>query len=407
MSMQVYWSSVFILPVSVSNAIEKLIRDFIWGATNLVQRRSKVAWKDVCLPKEEGGLGIRPLRIWNKILMAYHIWSIVSNRDSLWVKWIHTYRLKGRNFWQQKIPWDASISWKRILSIRETFRQFFHCEIGNGNDTFFWNDIWILEAPLCVRMSHRDITNMGFDGSEKVSNFVVDDQVVFPTSLMIMWPELRGKSLFINVRREDKVVWRSINGKKSAFNSSTVWNDVKETRPRVQWRHLVWYSNSIPKHSFILWLAIRGKLLTQDRMQAWQNMGNSSCAFCGSQWDSLNHLFFECLFCQEIRDYFLQMGVEIDKNIAWADLVDVISHKWRGKSLVIIINKIVLSSLVYYIWQERNLRLFQNQHRSSRQVISSIVETVRFKIMGLKIRSSNRIIPTLRLWNIPWDSSPN
>lgn len=305
MSMQVYWSSVFILPVSVSNAIEKLIRDFIWGGTNMVQRRSKVAWKDVCMPKEEGGLGIRPLRIWNKTLMVYHIWIIVSNRDSLWVKWIHTYRLKGRNFWQQKIPWDASISWKRILSIRETFRQFFHCEIGNGNDTVFWNDIWILEEPLCARMSHRDITNMGFDGSEKVSDFAVGDQVVFPTSLMFIWPELRGKSLFINARRKDKVVWRSINGKKSAFNSSIVWNDVKDSRPRVEWKHLVWYSNSIPKHSFILWLAIRGKLLTQDRMQAWQNMGNSSCAFCGSQWDSLNHLFFECFFCQEVRDYFL------------------------------------------------------------------------------------------------------
>lgn len=61
-SMQVYWSSVFILPVSVSNAIERLIRNFIWGGTGMVQGRSKVAWKDVCLPKEEGGLGIRPLR---------------------------------------------------------------------------------------------------------------------------------------------------------------------------------------------------------------------------------------------------------------------------------------------------------------------------------------------------------
>lgn len=101
------------------------------------------------------------------------------------------------------------------------------------------------------------------------------------------------------------------------------------------------------------------------------------------------------------------MGVDITKNIAWSDLVDVISHKWRGKSLVIIINKIVLSSLVYYIWQERNLRLFQKQHRSSRQLISTIVETVRLKIMGFKIRILNRIIPTLRLWNIPWDSSLN
>ncbi|KAK1347352.1 hypothetical protein POM88_055042 [Heracleum sosnowskyi] len=46
MSMQVYWSSVFILPVSVSNAIEKLVRNFIWGGTEMIQGRSKVSCLD-------------------------------------------------------------------------------------------------------------------------------------------------------------------------------------------------------------------------------------------------------------------------------------------------------------------------------------------------------------------------
>ncbi|GJZ64904.1 hypothetical protein Tco_0621600 [Tanacetum coccineum] len=29
-----------------------------------------------------------------------HLWSIRSLKESLWVKWIHTYKLKGRTLWE-------------------------------------------------------------------------------------------------------------------------------------------------------------------------------------------------------------------------------------------------------------------------------------------------------------------
>lgn len=182
------------------------------------------------------------------------------------MRWIHTYRLKGNNFWNLKSAWDASISWKRILGIREEFRHFFISEIGNGSDTFFWYDNWILDTPLCTRVTPRAIASMAFDCRAKVSDFVVNGQVSFPEGLLLLWPELRGKIVSVNEHRKDKILWRSCNGKKTRFKSSTVWNDFRVAHPRVEWCNIVWFSNSIPKHSFILWLAVRGKLLTQDRM---------------------------------------------------------------------------------------------------------------------------------------------
>lgn len=98
-SMQVYWASVFILPSSVLKAMEKLMRSFLWASGDLVKGQVKVAWNDVCnKPKEDGGLIIRSLRLWNTSLMVNHVWNIVG-KSSLWVKWIHTYCLRGRNFW--------------------------------------------------------------------------------------------------------------------------------------------------------------------------------------------------------------------------------------------------------------------------------------------------------------------
>jgi len=61
-SVQVFWASVFFLPCAVLDRIEKILRQFLWKGPNMGPGGAKVAWSDVCLPREEGGLGIRTLR---------------------------------------------------------------------------------------------------------------------------------------------------------------------------------------------------------------------------------------------------------------------------------------------------------------------------------------------------------
>ncbi|GKE42877.1 RNA-directed DNA polymerase, eukaryota, reverse transcriptase zinc-binding domain protein, partial [Tanacetum coccineum] len=65
-------------------------RGFLWCNGELTRGKAKVTWKDVCMPKEQGGLGIKPLEMWNKTLLIKHLWNIAENKESLWVKWINT-----------------------------------------------------------------------------------------------------------------------------------------------------------------------------------------------------------------------------------------------------------------------------------------------------------------------------
>ncbi|PWA78109.1 hypothetical protein CTI12_AA217300 [Artemisia annua] len=37
------------------------------------------------------------------------------------------------------------------------------------------------------------------------------------------------------------------------------------------WHKLMWFSQNIPKHAFILWLAVQKKLPTQDNIRKWGN----------------------------------------------------------------------------------------------------------------------------------------
>ncbi|GKC11865.1 putative RNA-directed DNA polymerase, eukaryota, reverse transcriptase zinc-binding domain protein [Tanacetum coccineum] len=102
-SMHVYWASVLMIPQGIIDDIHQLIRGFLWCNGEFIRGKAKVSWEVICLPKCEGGLGLRNLHIFNYALMTTHIWNIVSSKDSLWVRWIHTYKLQGRSFWDNEI----------------------------------------------------------------------------------------------------------------------------------------------------------------------------------------------------------------------------------------------------------------------------------------------------------------
>jgi len=58
-SIQVYWSTMFILPCSIVRQIEGILAAFLWKGTSLSPSGAKVAWASVCYPMQEGGLGLR------------------------------------------------------------------------------------------------------------------------------------------------------------------------------------------------------------------------------------------------------------------------------------------------------------------------------------------------------------
>ncbi|GKE48477.1 hypothetical protein Tco_1479735, partial [Tanacetum coccineum] len=73
LSMHIYWASVFMLPSRIMTDIEQLMRGFLWCQGPLRRGKAKVSWDSVCLPKAEGGLGLRKIESFNVALMSYHI----------------------------------------------------------------------------------------------------------------------------------------------------------------------------------------------------------------------------------------------------------------------------------------------------------------------------------------------
>ena len=61
---------------------------------------------------------------------------------------------------------------------------------------------------------------------------------------------------------------------------------------KVLWKDVVWFPQSIPRHSFVLWMAVQCRLMTQDRLAAWKPNEDMKCVFCKLTQDSHEHLFF-------------------------------------------------------------------------------------------------------------------
>ncbi|GJV81463.1 RNA-directed DNA polymerase, eukaryota, reverse transcriptase zinc-binding domain protein [Tanacetum coccineum] len=406
-SMQVYWASVFILPSAIAIEIEKLMRDFLWNYGVFKRGKAKVNWNSVCKPKVEGGLGIKSLDSWNKALMSKHIWNIITQKESLWVRWINTYRLKGRSFWDVPDKNGACWAWKNLLRHRWTFRSHIFHKIGDGMNSSLWFDNWHAICPLSDFVSKRKIFASGLPLSCKVADVINNGAWVWPEvltnsfdALSIIPPPLLVQG------KPDVVKWRSKNGRLYDFSVSAVWDDIRKSNPLVPWAKLVWFSQCIPRHSFILWLAILGRLKTHDSMRNWDKVDNLVCVFCGKVPDNHNHLFFECNFPKAVWGRLKDM-VKLDHvPFRWSDILKFLLNRPINKSIWSILQRLVLGACVYIIWQERNFRTFQSCSRSLDDVCNLIIDVVRLRVLSLKLNPSAQVYDAADLWNFHVSNEP-
>jgi len=59
----------------------------------------------------------------------------------------------------------------------------------------------------------------------------------------------------------------------------------------VEWHDIVWFKNAVPRHSFLLWMAVQQKLTTQDRLHRFGIHGPNRCSLCLRNNEDHNHLF--------------------------------------------------------------------------------------------------------------------
>lgn len=110
---QIYLSSIFILPCKIMKDIESMLSVFLWKGLELKSSEVKVAWPSVCLPKKEVGLSFKRIREWNGAAMLRRLRAICKKEDTLWV-----YVTKTQCIWSTKLPSDSSWTLRKNFGLR-------------------------------------------------------------------------------------------------------------------------------------------------------------------------------------------------------------------------------------------------------------------------------------------------
>lgn len=191
---------------------------------------------------------------------------------------------------------------------------------------------------------------------------------------------------------DDKLWWLLKTNTKIPFSVSHAWNSIREEKGGVSWYRIVWYSQCIPKHSFMVWLVMHQKLKTEDKLRSWDNIRNANnllCFLCNGTIETHNHLFFECAFAMQVRRNLLVYANLSRVPCIWGDFISFLEQRANKNAIWGIIQRLLLGSIVYNIWKERNHCLFKKHRRSVQIVAKDIVEEIRFKLLSLRTKPSS------------------
>lgn len=146
------------------------------------------------------------------------------------------------------------------------------------------------------------------------------------------------------------------------------------------WANIVWDPIITPKHSFILWLGLKGRLSTKDRLVFLEN--DPSCTLCNSSPESKRHLFFECMVTKNIwTSIRIWIGLRremssLESGVKW------LKKEGRGSSWLPKARRIAFASTVYHIWTARNKSVFEGLRPSVPGIVHQIKAHVYRVIFG-------------------------
>ena len=269
------------------------------------------------------------------------------------------------------------------MQLRGEVRAFIHHTIGDGRRTWLWFDSWLPSGPILPNFNERVIYDSALPRWAKVASIISNGQWAWPVANspdLLTLKQAIPDSMVPNMSRCDEVIWSpSGTGK---FSTKSAWLALRVRHSLVNWHRLIWFSYAIPKCGFILWLAIRERLSTYDRLSLASSTW--SCLLCNNQAESHDHLFFSCSFSRHIWEAVKQKCSLSFGDLPWKYCISQMVSLCKGKSLSSLVRKLALAASVYYIWSERNSRFHDHSLREAQVVLWAITDIIRYRLSSVK-----------------------
>ncbi|XP_026450861.1 uncharacterized protein LOC113350986 [Papaver somniferum] len=139
-SIPTYKMSTFKMPKNLLRKLDTIQRRFWWGFKS--NRGSNlIAWQNMCLSKDLGGLAFIDLEMLNHALLTKLAWRIYHQQDQLLGRLPKAKYFKDENFLHiSSEKNNTSLVWKGIEQGLFILQQHYYFEVNNGKTTRIWMD---------------------------------------------------------------------------------------------------------------------------------------------------------------------------------------------------------------------------------------------------------------------------
>ncbi|GAU32980.1 hypothetical protein TSUD_358470 [Trifolium subterraneum] len=327
-----YVMSLFILPSSLIDDIEKMLNAFWWGGGSHNNKEIHwLAWDRLTCPKAKGGLGFRKLEAFNMAMVAKQAWNIIQNPESLAAKLIKARYFPHSSLLEASLGYNPSYAWRSIWKAKQILLHGCRWRIGSGDRVCVMYDPWLRgKGP------------------------VVEEIIATP---------------LISSVKEDKVIWEEErNGcysVKSGYNLS-MRCIFRSDRHHVEgnWND-IWKAQSPHKTRHLLWRLCRGCLPTRVRLTQHYVDCELSCPVCDDEVEDDIHVFFGCVAG---RECWMAAGLsQLLENPAYQNgtVTDMVFGMCRNEDNAMLGR---VSSLFCCIWHDRNDKICNDNVQSPSQV---------------------------------------
>ncbi|KAG6526874.1 hypothetical protein ZIOFF_008961 [Zingiber officinale] len=260
-SLPVYLLQVIQPPLEILRKLEGVFASFFWSSVGHDRKVHWVAWRDICRPKQEGGLGIRRLSEVG-VALSMKLWFRFREQCTQWARFLRRSYCGTVDPGMVTLRSNASPSWRRMIQTRAVAERQIGWIIGQGHLSF-WHDRWMERGPLsewCTVQGPPDV---------RVDRFLVDGSWSQEILQRVLPPSVAEEVTEVHLRpeEEDVMVWRPTRD--GRFTTRSAWEVYRTAHQREDVAIVTWSRLLLPTISVFIWRFFRRRLPVDEVLQAW------------------------------------------------------------------------------------------------------------------------------------------
>ncbi|CAN0887259.1 hypothetical protein LINGRAHAP2_LOCUS15577 [Linum grandiflorum] len=141
-----------------------------------------------------------------------------------------------------------------------------------------------------------------------------------------------------------------------------------------------------------MWLAVLGRILTMDNLRRRGLIAPNRCTLCYKDGESIDHIFLACSFSRKVWSRFsAALSISGPVHHIFSEVV----MGWKGMHCMMDFTSVMgvlLHAFCWFIWLERNDRVFREVVRTDAQVAHRISAAVGSWLVAAELFSKEQLL---------------